>query len=333
MDKLRALQYFITAAQERSFTGAARRLDVTVPAIAKMVSALEKQVGVSLFGRSARGLTLTTEGEAYFEICLPLLEALTAADESLSSAASRPRGTLVVGAPSFLAQHAILPALARFRARYPEIHLDLRVVNRLTDAEANSVDVFVLAGWSEPGELIHRRLARTRLLICAAPEYWSAHGIPERPKDLARHPCLLFRNPEGTVLDLWKYERGGEVETVSVSGWLSSNHRDIVLDAVLAGEGIARMTDLTIRRYLHSGQLVPVLLDWESRDAPPVNLLFHPRHRRTPRVRVFIDFLTTLFRDMEAEREERFAVRLSAQAPSWHQRPRGRASSTELESD
>ncbi len=328
MDKLRALQYFIAAAQERSFTGAARRLDVTVPAIAKMVSALERQIGVSLFGRSARGLTLTTEGESYFETCLPLLAALAAADESLSSATTRPRGTLVVGAPSFLGQHCILPALPRFRARYPDIHLDLRVVNRVTDVEATAVDIFVLAGWSEPGELIHRRLAQTRLLICAAPDYWSAHGIPTRPKELARHPCLLFRNPEGTVLDLWKYERGDEVETVAVSGWLSSNHRDVVLDAVLAGEGIARMTDLSIRRYLHSGQLIPVLLDWESRDAPPVNLLFRPNHRRTPRVRVFVDFLTALFRELEAEREERFAVRLSTEAPSWHRRPHGRASTT-----
>jgi DNA-binding transcriptional LysR family regulator len=123
------------------------------------------------------------------------------------------------------------------------------------------------------------------------------------------------------------------VETVAVNGWLTSNHRDAVLDAVLAGEGIARMTDLSIRRYLRSGLLVPVLLDWESRDAPPVNLVFRPTHRRTPRVRVFVEFLATLFREMEADREERFAVRLSTQEPSWHRRKHHRASATQPSPD
>jgi LysR family transcriptional regulator for bpeEF and oprC len=326
MDKLRALQYFVAAAEERSFSGAARRLEVSVPAIAKLITSLERNLGAALFDRTAHGLTLTADGYGYLETCQPLLEQLAAADEVVSGAAARPRGTLVIGAPPFLAQHCILPALPRFHARYPDIQLDIRIVHRPADADAGAVDVFVLLGWPEHPDLVHRRIGRTRFLVCAAPAYWAAHGIPQRPKDLERHVCLLFRGPEGTVLDLWQYERGEEKESAAVKGWLISNHRDVILDAVIAGEGIARMSDLTIRTHLHAGRLVPVLLDWETKDAPPINLLYRPSHRRTPRVRLFIEFVTDLFRRLEAEREDRFTSQLAAERPSWYGRRYGRAS-------
>ena len=113
------------------------------------------------------------------------------------------------------------------------------------------------------------------------------------------HVCFAFRNPEGTVIDLWRYQRDGVEEAITVSGWLMSNRRDVNLDAVPAGEGVARISDLSAQAHLASGQLVPVLLDWEIQDASPVNLLT----RRTTRIRVFIDFVTALFRDLEAARE------------------------------
>lgn len=326
MDKLRALHYFIAAARERSFTGAARRVDVSVPAISKLITSLERELGARLFERTARGLTLTTDGESYLDACEPLVAQLCVADEVVSGAAARPRGSLVLGAPPQLAQHCLLPALSRFHARYPDIQIDIRSISRLTDTDASAVDVFVLLGWPEHADLVHRRIGQTRHLICASPGYWAVHGVPKRPKELERHVCTLFRNPDGTVLDLWQHERDGEKETAAVSGWMVSNHRDVILDAVLAGEGVARLTDLTIREQLQSGRLVPVLLDWETKDAPPVNLLYRPNHRRTPRVRLFIDFVISLFNELEAEREERFAVQLPPERQHWHRRHYRRAS-------
>ena len=327
MDKFRALQYFVAAAEEHSFSGAARRLEVSIPAIAKLINSLERNLGARLFERTAHGLTLTADGETYLDACRPLLEQVAAADEAVTGAVARPRGVLVVGAMPQLAVHCIVPALPRFHLRYPDIQIDVRVINRVNEADAGSIDVFVLLGWPTHADLVHRRIAETRQLTCAAPAYWAAHGVPQHPQELARHVCFAFRNPEGTVIDLWRYERNGEEEAVAISGWLLSNHRDVNLDAVLAGEGVARISDLSAQAHFTSGRLVPVLLDWEMKDAPPVNLMYRASHRRPARVRVFIDFITALFRDMEAEREHGIMARLGDR-PDWYGRRYGHVSAT-----
>ena len=326
MNKLRALQYFVAAADAHSLSGAARELDVSVPAIAKLINALERDLGAKLFERTVQGLTLTADGDSYLDACRPLLEQLAAADEMVSGTTVRPRGMVVVGVPPQLAQHCILPALPRFHSRYPEVQIDIRMVNRITDVEPSAIDVFVVLGWPEHADLVHRRIGQTRFVIVASPAYWASHGVPRRPKDLERHECLLFRDPKGTVLDLWQHQRDGVTEAAAVNGWLVSNHRDVILDAVLAGEGVARMTDLTIPKDFAGGRLVPALLDWEAKDAPPVNLLYRPNHRRNPRVRIFLDFVTALFRDLELERRGGADLRPASARPDWHERHHARAS-------
>ena len=321
MDKLRALGYFVSCAEEGSFAGAARRLDVSVPAVHKLVTVLERSLGMPLFERSVRGLALTASGQAYLEACRPLLAELTAIDETVRRSAQRPTGTLVVAAHSQLALHVLLPGLPRFHSLYPDIQLDLRVIHRMTDADAQIADVFVLHGWPEANDLVHRQLGHTRALIVGAPEYWAARGIPAHPHDLDRHTCVLMRNPAGILIDLWEFERDGEKASVKVNGWLCSTGREVVLDSLLSGEGIARLNHLTTRAPLHSGRLLPVLLDWEVQGGPPVNVLFRPSQRRTPRVRIFVEFVTALLRDIEAEGER------SAARPHWHRAGHGRASS------
>jgi len=326
MDKLRALQYFLAAADEGSLSGAARRLDVSLPAVAKLVAGLERELGVALFDRTARGLKLTASGESYLESCRPALDQLSAADSSVGRAAHRPHGTLVIGAPPQLAQHCLLPELARFHTLYPDVRIDLRAVNHVTDTAGGAVDVFVLLGWPRRTDLVMRHLALTRLLTCAAPGYWAKNGVPQRPRDLERHVCMPFRNPEGTLIDLWQYERGGETESVTVRGWLTSDHRDLILQAVLAGEGVARVVDLTVGPYLASGQLVPVLLEWAMKDAPPISLLYRPNQRRDPRVRAFSEFVSGLFRELDARRSGDAVSQRHAEIPYWYGRRGGRAS-------
>ena len=326
MDRLRALQYFLAAAEERSFSGAARQLDVTVPAIARLVAVLERSLGVSLFDRTAQGLTLTAAGGSYLEACQPLLAQLAAVDESMRSAVARPRGTLVLGAPAFVSQHCIAPALPLFHSRHPDIVIDVRNVDRARAPEANAAEVLVLLGWPDRADMVHRRIAQTRLIICASPGYWAANGLPQRPKDLEDHICLLFRDHEGTILDLWEYERGTEKESAAVNGWLVSSHRDVLLDAAMAGAGVARLSDLTIHSHLKSGRLVPVLVDWETKHSPPVNLLYRANQRRTPRVRLFVDFVTQLFRDLENDRDAGLTEHVAAERPHWYRRRHVRAS-------
>ena len=143
-------------------------------------------------------------------------------------------------------------------------------------------------------------------------------GIPRRPADLARHNCLSLRNPVGIVVDLWEFVRGDESESVAVSGWLISNHRDILLDSALNGFGVGRFGPLSLGNHLRTGRLVPVLLDWKTLASAPINLLYRPNQRRAPLVRHAIDYLSALFeRDRVAGTDLSFA-RLAADRPAWY---------------
>ncbi|MES3000057.1 MAG: LysR family transcriptional regulator [Pseudomonadota bacterium] len=328
MDKLRALEYFVTTARTHSFSAAAREIGVSVAAIARLVSSLESNLGVNLFQRTPQGIKLTADGASYLSMCKPALGQLQFADEALRGASSRPKGTLVLGAPTIISQHCIVPELPKFHEQYPDIQVDIRIVDKPTAMEANVAEIQVLFGWPEHPGMIHRRLASTRSVICASPAYWARHGIPADIRALEQHECLLFRDQEGTVIDYWEHERDGIKQSASVSGWLVSTHRDDILDAVIAGQGVGRFTDFSIVEPLRSGQLVPVLLDWETRHAPPINLFYRSSQRRLPRVRLFIDFLTETFRRMEEGRVPELEVHLEPERPDWYRRRHGRASAT-----
>lgn len=325
MDKLRALQCFVAAAEEGSLSAAARRLEVSVPAIGKMVSALERKVGTTLVERSPRGLVVTADGRAYLDACRPLLEQLEAADAVIGRAGSRPRGTLIIGAPGFLIQDWLLPGMPAFLSAYPDIEVDFRVVMRLADADVRGVDVSIVLGWPLATGLVHRCLARTRTFACAAPAYWARHGFPQHPRDLQRHNCLLMRNPEGTVLDLWEFSRPGRREAITVRGNLVSDDRNVVVDAALCGMGVARFTGLTLRDPTRDGRLVAALSDWEMANAPPINLLYRPSFRRNSRVRLFVEFVTEHFRSLLGK--EATAAATPPPEPAWYRTGTGRASS------
>ena len=331
MDKLRALHYFVTAADTSSFSAAARRLGVSVAAVAKMVTVLERELGTLLFQRTARGLVLTAAGGSYLESCVPALEQLRAADEKVGSSASRPRGTVVVGVQPVIAQECLTAALPRFAAMHPEIQLDVRYFMRATEEQLRGVDVFLAMGWPQAvGDLVLRPVGATSFVVCAAPAYWAAHGMPRHPGELERHNCLCIRSNTGSVMDLWRFRRGDERVSVAAVGWLvvDNAHRDMVRDLAVAGAGVVRILDWHKRRgrEIASGSLVPVLTDWEMTDeVPPVNLMYRPSVRRIARVRLFMDFVVQLFRDIEQQRERRSPA---TAMPSWASRPRARASTS-----
>ena len=305
MDKLRSLQYFIASAEEGSFSGAARRLGVSVPAVAKLVTALERALGTALFERSPRGMVLTPGGQAYLERCAPALDALAQADDQARGSASRPRGTVVVGIQQLVAMDVLMEALPRFHARYPEIQLDLRNVTQATyDEEARAVDAFISLTWSELPDMIHRRLGNGRFVVVASPQYLAAHGAPRHPRDLESRECLLIRTQRGAVMDLWNFRRGGEKVAVTVKGWMVASNalRDTVVRLAAEGHGIARLLDMANPQEFATGRLVTLLDDWTAEDAPPITLSYWPSRRRLARVRAFVEFAVDLFRQLEQQR-------------------------------
>ncbi|OWW19341.1 LysR family transcriptional regulator [Noviherbaspirillum denitrificans] len=316
MDKFRAAEYFVVAAREGSLSAAARQLEVSVAAVSKLIAHLEKELGTRLFERKARGLVLTSQGIDYLAACEQALGNLSEAEQTLKLHASSLDGTLTIGLPSQIAQHWILPALPIFHRRYPGLALNLRTINRVAEAAGQAIDLFVLMGWHDEPNLVRQLLGANRMMVCASPAYWADHVVPSRPEELAAHTCHLFRNPMGTVLDLWEFERGDERVSVTLSGWLSSDHRDTILAAALAGHGVVRLSELTTQPFLRSGQLVPVLTDWKVIGTPPVQLFYPFSHRNTPRVKAFIDFLVDLF---PGEKQQ-------PQQPQWWGQRRTRAS-------
>jgi LysR family transcriptional regulator, regulator for bpeEF and oprC len=326
MDKLRALEYFVAAAEAGSLSGAARHFEVSIPAVAKMVTALEKRLGTQLFDRGVHGLALTADGERYLESCRPLLEELAAVDEAMGSAAERPRGEVVVGGPAFALQNCLGPFLPRFHQRYPDIDLDFRIANHVGEGDRGPIDLFILFGWHDTPDLVQRPLAQARYVVLASPEYWRQHGRVEHPRDLARRQCFAFRNPRGMLLDLWEFERGKEKESIQVRGWLASGHRNLLIDTALAGEGIIRGSDLITLGLLKAGRLVSVLDDWNGLHPPPISLAYRSKHARVPRIRAVIDFLADCFRKLEAERSEgRLPM---GQRPDYYERRYNRVSSS-----
>ncbi|MGJ7506221.1 LysR family transcriptional regulator [Variovorax sp. GT1P44] len=318
MDKLRALQCFMSAAVEKSFSGAARELGVSVPAVAKMVSALESNLGIRLFERTTRGVTLTAGGDKYFRSCAPAVAALDEAEDQARSSATRVRGTLVVGVQHVIARGCLTAALPRFHARHPDIALDVRDFRRAAEEDMDGLDIMLALGWPKTPNLVRRPIAAGRFIVVASPAYWAARGRPQRPKDLEQHECLPIRAINGTVLDLWTFTRGSEEESVTAKGWLTTAnaHRDMVIDLALAGHGVVRLLDWTNPEELAAGSLVRVLSDWESSEAIPVNLIYSPSVRRTARARAFIEFVIEIFQELEHVRGAG-PVPGSEQPPWW----------------
>lgn len=331
MDKLRSIQYFLAAAESGSFSAAGRRMDVSVAAVSKLVGGLEGRLGVKLFERRAQGLTLTAGGAAYLETCRPAIAMLDEAEQqAMATASNRARGTVVVGVQPVIAQECLTAALPRFNAMYPDIQLDIRFLMRITEEQSRGVDVFLLLGWPEQvGDLVQRHIGAASFVVCAAPAYWKAHGMPQHPRELEQHNCLAIRGNTGTLMDLWHFQRGEERVAVTARGWLLTDnaHRDMIRDTVVAGGGVARILDWHWRhgRELANGTLVPALTDWELDEVPPVNVLYPQSVRRVPRVRLFIDFVTQLFQDIEMQRQKRQAP---TGAPTWLKSHRARASAT-----
>ncbi|HSW26790.1 MAG TPA: substrate binding domain-containing protein, partial [Burkholderiaceae bacterium] len=269
----------------------------------------------------------TGGGSAYLESCAPALEQLRDADEQVKAASSRARGTVVVGVQPIIAQECLTPALPRFNALYPEIQLDVRYFVRVTEEQTRGVDVMLVLGWPTVGDLVQRHIGATSFVVCASPAYWAVHGMPEHPSELERHNCLCIRSAIGPLMDLWRFRRGDEQVSVTARGWLlvDNAHREIVRDVALAGGGVARLLDWNMRHgsEIARGALVPVLTDWVQTEVPPVNLLYPASVRRIPRVRLFIDFVTQLFRDIEQQRQVRAPA---TSMPRWVRAQRPRAS-------
>lgn len=293
MDRLQSMKVFVRVAQDAGFARAARDLRMSPGAVSKHVSALETQVGVRLFDRTTRRVALTEAGRVYLERCLEALQALEDADASVSELAKRPKGVLRVTAPIDFAEQLAPVVNALMRAE-PEIVVDLRFSNRVVDLVEEGVDVAVRVAHALDGRYVARLLARTRLAMCASPEYLRRHGRPKRPEDLAKHRCLVFAEPRTT--DELPFTRGRRTVRAKLNGVMVTNGGEAFRLALVDGLGVGALPSFIARRDLLAGRIEPVLLDWTL---PELGVYAVYPHRRfvSPKVRVFIDALRAAFGD------------------------------------
>lgn len=317
MDKLRAIEYFVRVVECGTFSAAARQLEVSAPAVTKLIAALERELGVQLLVRDSRRVVLTADGDRYLQSGARALGELRAAENELSSGRTRARGKLVVGLSRVVGPNCVMPSLPEFQRRHPDIELDLRAVHYPQEPQAALCDVLLLIGWGEDPGWVMRTLAWNRVGVVAAPRYWAEHGVPADPADLQQHRCVAYRLPRGLVYDHWKLRRGDETREIAVKPYLVADDRDTLLQAVLAGIGVMWASDLTVLPHLRSGSLRPVLTDWVGLEAPPVRLHYRRSGRNQAKVRAFSDFVAELMGRLEASRSSGLQSAGPQSVPGW----------------
>lgn len=293
MESSLAMVAFVRAVECHGFTAAARDLGVTPSAVSKLVTRLERKLGVRLLQRSTRRLALTAEGEVYFERVQRIVGEIADAEADVMRFGEQPRGRVRMSLGTAFATYALVPALPDFTARYPEITLDLLITEFPVDLIEAGIDLAIRIGPLGDANLIARRVGELERVICAAPAYLDTHGVPRRPEDLARHNCLTLPGVAGQTE--WPFRSPGGVRSVAVRGNITVNNAETLYELALLGLGVIRLSDLIVGPAIRTGRLVPVLLDMHQPEPLPVHAVYLPTRRRPPKVDAVIKFLVERF--------------------------------------
>ncbi|RYZ41856.1 MAG: LysR family transcriptional regulator [Myxococcaceae bacterium] len=291
-EPLAGLGAFVRTVESGSFSAAARALGVSPSAVSKTVARLEGRLGVLLLQRGTRTLQPTSEGLALFERGQRIMEELDAAQGELRESRG-PRGPLRVTAPMDLGRHWLVPRLPAFLAAYPRVQVELGLTDRFIDLVEERMDVGLRMGESADARLIRKRLGDSRAVICATPAYLRRHGTPRKVADLQRHACLAYLRDGQRVA--WRLEG----VPVDVPGPFASDNNEALLALALEGVGIARIPEFVAEQALAEGRL-QALLTGVHTPGPDVSIVYPERRHLSPRVRVFVDFVSEAFQETEA---------------------------------
>jgi DNA-binding transcriptional LysR family regulator len=272
-----------------NFARAAETLGLTPSAVSRAVARLEARVGVRLFDRNPREVSLTEEGRRFHAQVMPLLAGLDEAAAEAAGAATVVRGRLRVSVDPWFARMVLASKLQQFMVRYPLLSVDLSTSNYREEMMTGS-DVAVRFGPPDESSLIVRKLLETRILTVAAPAYLKKHSEPRSPHDLVHHEALLFRDPQTGLPFPWEFRRGREVHEVKVSNRLIMDDPSVAISACVAGQGIFQSLAIGLEPFLSRGELVQILPEWSEELFPLY--AYHPsRHLPPAKVRALLDFI------------------------------------------
>ncbi|THU01084.1 LysR family transcriptional regulator [Lampropedia puyangensis] len=288
MESLNGFAVFVQVAETRSFVAAGRLLGVSASAVGKSVARLEERLGVRLFHRSTRSMTLTAEGAMLLERSRRILAEIEAAEQELSQASGAPRGRLRISLPQVSA--LVLPVLGEFMQAYPDIELDLDFTDQMVDVIEEGFDAVVRTGEPSDSRLTARRLGRFRSLLVASPDYLARYGTPQVPADLLQHRCLHYRFGHSGKLEVWALRQEPGAPALHLPTAMVCNNIETRVCFALQGLGIAYLPDFSIREFLADGRLHSVLENDVQRTGV-FHVLWPASRHPSPKVRVLVDFL------------------------------------------
>lgn len=292
-DRLAAMSVFAEVVEAKSFSAAATRLGISKSLVSRQVSALERSLSVKLLNRTTRKLSLTEGGAIFHEHCVRIVQEARFAEQRVTRAQSELAGLVRVTCVQAFALRHLMPALGEFQARYPEIRVKLSCSNRTLDLGDEGYDIGIRITATPGQNLVARRLAANRKVLCAAPAYLARRGTPRVIDDLAGHDGVLF--PPMAPRRAWSLRRDGRLHVVPVAARFETDDMDASHSAVAAGLGIGVLPTYVAADDLRRGRLVPLLRDVEILPDFGIYLVYLPNRTLPKRVRALIDYLVQRF--------------------------------------
>lgn len=294
MDSLQAIRIFTRVVETGSFTKAADSLDIPLATASRLVHDLEAQLRVKLLRRTTRTVSVTADGEAYYDRTVHLVRELDDVNSSFGTDHARPKGKIKVDTSASFAGSFLIPALPRFHALHPEIEIELCVSDRLIHMISENVDCAIRGGPMLDETVVARSIGHAAWTTCATPGYLARHGVPATPDDLrSGHQMVNFIAARTGKVVPARFSDGDGVIQVDTNSFLGVNEGNAHLAAGLAGVGIIHSFDFKVRPYIEAGKLVPILESW--RPPPyPYHVVYPQNRHLSQRLRVFIDWLVEI---------------------------------------
>jgi len=288
LDSLNLLRAFSEVAGSGSFSRAASQLALSRGTVSKYIATLESRFGVRLLNRTSHAVSLTDAGVLLLERSKPMLELVEETRAELQDRALTPRGRLRVSAPHGMEQTQLPALINTFLGHYPEVSISLVLTNRIVDLAEDGIDVALRFAPTANENLIVRKLVAMDLSVCAAPMYWSAHGMPVHPNELASHNALVSTHlsPQSK----WRFEVDGAPLEVPVKGRLNATEAAPLIQAALLGAGVVYLPTAMLAPYIESGRLVPALSAFVRSDMW-LSAVYLQRRHSTAVQRAFLNFL------------------------------------------
>ncbi|MEH6567475.1 MAG: LysR family transcriptional regulator [Halioglobus sp.] len=293
MDTLDGLKTIVAVVETGSFTAASERLGMSKALASKYVGEVEDKLGVRLFNRSTRRLALTEAGRSYYERALPLLEEFAELVDSVTGEQSSPRGLLRVSVPVTFGEMKLSPLIPKFLARYPDMRVELQLLDRMIDMLEEGIDVVIRIGGVDDSNLIARHIKTLPLILCASPRYIQEHGQPQCPQDIEEHNCIIDSNFR--IGKQWPIiSPDGVTDSIVVTSKVAANSPRAVKEIAIAGGGIGMIPRFIVEDAFAEGSLVEILPGYRTLEFGLFAI--YPHRRYLPKkVRCFIDFMIEEF--------------------------------------